>query len=106
MRVQLLFFDGCPNWEIAKARILEAGQRLGRSVEVEEVVVGSVEDAERWGFHGSASLLLDGEDPFAEPGAATGLMCRLYRTPEGVGGAPTVAQLVEVLAEAGRLPGP
>jgi len=30
---------------------------------------------------------------FAEPGAGVGLSCRIYRTPEGLAGAPTVDQL-------------
>jgi len=50
-------------------------------------------------LHGSPSVLVDGEDPFAEPGADVGLSCRLYRTPVGLAGAPTMAHLVEVLAD-------
>ena len=45
------------------------------------------------GFHGSPSILVDGVDVFAEPGAGVGLSCRIYRTPEGLAGAPTLDQL-------------
>lgn len=100
MRVQLLYLDGCPHWKVADARLREALEAVGRPVEVEKVLVAAPEQAEEWGFHGSPSVLLDGEDAFAQAGALVGLSCRLYRTPEGVGGSPTVDQLVEVLSRA------
>jgi hypothetical protein len=78
----------------------EALETLGFPVEVEKVLVTTPEQAEHWSFRGSPSVLVDGEDPFAQPGAPVGLSCRLYRTPEGVGGSPTVDQLVEVLSRA------
>jgi hypothetical protein len=62
--------------------------------------VNTVEQAERWRFRGSPSVLVDGTDPFAEPDSPVGLSCRLYRTPDGVAGSPSVSQLVEVLARA------
>lgn len=100
VRVQLLYFDDCPNWQVAAERLEEALEVVGRPVEVEKVLVATPEQAEEWGFHGSPSLLIDGEDPFALPGAPVGLSCRIYRTPEGTGGSPTLAQLVEVLSRA------
>jgi len=60
--------------------------------------VSTPEEAEAWSFHCAPSALVDGKDPFVEPGADVGLSCRLCRTPAGLAGAPTVAQLVEVLA--------
>ena len=100
MRVQLLYFDECPNWQVTDARLREALEILGRPVEVEQVLVTTPEEAERWNFRGSPSVLVDGEDPFAQPRTPVGLSCRLYRTPEGLGGSPTVDQLVEVLSRA------
>ncbi|EKA62377.1 DF family (seleno)protein [Janibacter indicus] len=98
MRVQLLYFDGCPNWQVADGRIREALETLGIHVDVEKVLVTTPEQAEQWSFRGSPSILVDGEDHFAEPGAPVGLSCRLYRTPDGVEGSPTVEQLVQVLS--------
>jgi len=97
MRVQLLHVDGCPSQTVAEGRLREALAVLGHDVAVEAVLVSTPEEADAWGFHGSPSVLVDGKDPFAEPGAAVGLSCRLYRTPEGLRGSPTVEQLVEVL---------
>jgi hypothetical protein len=84
---------------VADDRLQGALEELGSTVEVERVLVSTPEEAKAWSFHGSPSILVDGEDPFAEPGVDVGLSCRLYRTPAGVAGAPTVAQLVEVLAD-------
>lgn len=98
MRLQLLYFDDCPHWQVADARLREALEALGRTVEVEKILVTTAEQAERWRFCGSPSILVDGEDPFAQPGMSVGLSCRLYRTPQGAVGSPTVEQLVDVLS--------
>ena len=98
MRIQLLYFDECPNWQVADERLREALAAVGSSTEVERVLVATAEEAEAWDFHGSPSILVDGEDPFAEPGAPVGLACRLYRSSAGVSGSPTTEQLVDVLA--------
>jgi hypothetical protein len=92
MEITLLYFDDCPNWQIADQR-LAAVTAARADVTVTRQRIDTVEDAERTGFHGSPSILLDGVDLFAEPGAAVGLSCRVYRTPEGLSGAPTVEQL-------------
>ena len=65
-----------------------------------EVTLERVEtsaDAERLRFVGSPTILLNGRDPFEEPGGEYGLACRFYRTPEGPAGSPTTEQLREVL---------
>ena len=99
MKVQLLYFDGCPNWHETDDRLHEALHAVGRDgVAVEHVLVSTPEQAVELSFHGSPSVLVDGVDPFAAPGAPVGLACRLYRTASGLSGAPTVDQLVAVLA--------
>lgn len=94
----LRFFDGCPNWQTTEGRLREALDRTGHAdVRVDHEQVDTSEDAERLGFIGSPTVLVDGSDPFAQPGAPVGLACRVYITPEGVAGSPTVDQLAEVL---------
>jgi hypothetical protein len=44
---------------------------------------------------------VDGVDVFAEPDAGVGLSCRVYRTPDGLAGAPTMEQLRAALADVG-----
>ena len=69
-------------------------------VVVRKHLVDTVEEAERVGFLGSPTILIDGHDPFATPGATPGLSCRVYATDAGMTGSPTVVQLREALAAA------
>lgn len=97
VRIDILYVTGCPNLAAARTRVQEALHDAGVSAVVEEVEVLTQADAERFGMHGSPTILIDGHDPFRfaeEPSLA----CRLYRTAGAVEGAPTVAELVEVLA--------
>jgi hypothetical protein len=97
--VELLYFDGCPNWTVAEERLHEALRLVGRDdVHVVKVRVDSPEGAEELGFVGSPTIRVAGVDPFASGGEQVGLACRVYQTPDGLGGSPTTAQLVEVLA--------
>jgi hypothetical protein len=98
MRVTLRYFDGCPNWQTADGRLRQVLDSTGHSdVIVAYERVETPADAVRLGFIGSPTLLVDGIDPFAMPGAPIGLACRVYRTPEGLAGFPTLEQLIEVL---------
>lgn len=100
MDITLLYFDDCPNWRVAEERLAAiAAERA--DLKVTRHLVDTLEEAERVGFHGSPSILVDGVDVFAEPGAGVGLSCRVYRTPDGLAGAPTVEQLRAALADVG-----
>lgn len=92
MDITLQYFDGCPNWRIAYERLLIlAAERPGIVLTRQEVETD--EDAERLGFHGSPSILINGTDVFAEASAPVGLACRRYLTPDGADGAPSLEQL-------------
>jgi len=95
--VELLYFDGCPNWRETERRLLTVLEQSGAETDLTYVQVDSPEDAERLGFRGSPTVLVDGRDPFASPEDPAGLSCRVFRTPDGLQGAPTVAQLREAL---------
>ena len=97
MKVELLWFSGCPNWQETDGRLREALSLLDIDATVMLVEVTTPEDAERLRFRGSPTVLVDGGDPFADESAPVGLSCRVFRTPDGLRGAPTVDQLVEVL---------
>ncbi len=97
--VRLLYFEDCPNWRVAEARLKEALISVGADPDaVMYEQVSSVEQAEALGFRGSPTILVDGSDPFADPDAPAGLACRIYRTSAGSHPAPTVEQLRAVLA--------
>ena len=101
MDITLLYFDECPNWRDADGRLAEiAAERA--DLTVTRHLVDTLEEAERVGFHGSPSILVDGVDVFAEPDAGVGLSCRVYHTPDGLAGAPTIEQLRAALTDVGR----
>ena len=97
MTVTLLYVDGCPHVSTFEDRLRSALSETGREDAVTRLEVLSVEHAELVGFVGSPSVHFDGSDAFADETAPPSLGCRIYRTPAGFAGAPTVDQLVEVL---------
>ena len=98
MDIALLYFDDCPNWKIADERLAAIAAERS-DLRVSRHLVDTLEEAERVGFHGSPSILVDGVDVFAGPEAGVGLSCRVYRTPDGPAGAPTIEQLRAALTE-------
>lgn len=95
MTVTVLYFEGCPNWRTADTRLRALANELGFTVD--RRVVDTPEEAQRVGFRGSPTILVEGRDPFASGDEPVGLSCRVYDTPDGPAGAPTVAQFRDVL---------
>jgi hypothetical protein len=99
MQIELLTVTGCPNSAVIEQRLSEALAGRG-DVQVKRRVIDTVAEAEQHGMHGSPTLLFDGRDPFAGPGTAASVSCRLYRGEDGrATGAPSVADLRRVLAD-------
>ena len=98
MKVELFYFDGCPNWAVADQRLSEALTGVGIDVAVERRRVTTPTQADEVGFTGSPTIRIDDRDPFATDEEQVGLACRVYATPTGWGGSPTVQQLAEVLS--------
>ncbi len=92
MEITLQYFDGCPNWIIAADRLAATAQ-ADPDMTVTHRLVETPEDAEAIGFRGSPSILVNGTDMFPDPSAPVGLACRIYVTPDGFAGAPTLEQL-------------
>ena len=95
MRIELLYFEGCPG----AAETLRAIERVvGEGGLGADVVPVEVKSATHPGFSGSPTVLVDGGDPF--PASRTsGLSCRLYKTPEGARNSPTEAMLRTAIGE-------
>ncbi len=100
MMVQLLYFDGCPHWTVMDERLRQALARAGIPATVEYRLVETPEAAEELRFTGSPSIRLDGRDPFPAPSSEFRLTCRVYATPDGPAGAPTLEQLMAAVREA------
>lgn len=96
MEVTLLYFDDCPNWHDSDSH-LRTLQDENPDLQVTRRVVDDPEEAERTRFRGSPSILIEGIDPFADDDAPVGLSCRMYQTPDGPAGSPTLDQLRQLL---------
>ena len=95
MEVRLLYFDDCPNWKVTDRILERMSTELGYTLTRERVT--TPEEADRVGFRGSPTILIDGVDPFADPDTPTSLSCRVYNTPEGLRGSPSEEMLRHAL---------
>jgi hypothetical protein len=99
MRITIQYFDGCPHWRLADERVRKVLRDVGAGdVALDYELIDSPETAERVGFHGSPTILVDGRDPFATGSEPVGMSCRVFSTEDGPQGAPTEAQLERLLA--------
>jgi len=97
LAVTVLYSEECPNWRTALERVHAAARQARVEVEAAMVAVETLREAERLGFTGSPTIWLEGRDPFAQPEKVVALACRVYGTPEGLDGSPTVGQLADAL---------
>ena len=99
MQLMVLAVPDCPNAPVLEERL--AAVLHGREdVTVSHELITDESQAERWGMHGSPTLLVDGADPFAELGEPPSMSCRLYRSDDGgASGAPSAAQLRQVIEQ-------
>ena len=101
MRIEVLYFDGCPNHEALLPRLRETLARTGVSAEIDLRRIASDEAAQRERFLGSPSVRINGRDiePEAEQRTDYGLKCRLYRLDVGMSGVPPEEWIRAALAE-------
>jgi hypothetical protein len=84
LRIDFLFWEGCPSHPEARARLDAALARAGIEAEIAVREIETDDEAAQIGFPGSPTILIEGRDvqvPDSE--APTGLTCRLYRTSDG-----------------------
>jgi hypothetical protein len=84
MRVELLWWDGCPSHPETLADLERSLSAAGLDSQVQMVEIESDEQARRERFPGSPTIRIDGEDaiPPAD-GEPVGLTCRVYRLRDG-----------------------
>jgi hypothetical protein len=97
MKIELLYFDGCPSWENGLKNLEAALQEEDLPAFVEMVKVTDDEGADKLKFLGSPSFRIDDHDLWYEERENYSLSCRVYPTPEGVKGFPTVEMLKQQL---------
>ena len=99
MKVEVLYFDGCPTYETATKTLRKVLSEEGLESDIEFVAVNTDEQARRLRFPGSPTIRVDGEDLFPVPDRAVyALGCQTYPTPEGPKGLPGAAMLTQALS--------
>lgn len=102
MRLELLQIDDCPNSAKTYEYLEAALTALGRTdVEVHLRLLESASDIEGTGFAGSPTITVNGADIFPSGAPSGDLACRIYKTPNGYAGLPTIDQLTEALRDSG-----
>jgi len=101
-RVEILYFEGCPNHEPARALVERVAAELRVEPAIELVEVVDPDAAADMRFLGSPTIRVDGRD--VEPGADERhefvLSCRVYRTERGLAGQPDETWIREALSGA------
>jgi hypothetical protein len=97
MKIEVLYFDNCPNHSPTLERIHQILREEGCDAEVREVLVPDVETAHNVSFLGSPTVRVNGIDiePTAKDRRDFGLMCRRYS-----GGIPSHELIREALRSA------
>ena len=98
MNIEILHIAECPNWQAVKPLLESAlGQDHVTKPEIVFRLVTSQSEAELLDFPGSPTILIDSRDLFPSTGYPGGLACRIYPTPAGLAGLPTLAQIKAAL---------
>ena len=101
MKIELLAFEGCPNWGPAKELLRGSLERLGIAGEIQEIAVETLEQARTLRFPGSPTLRVNGEDMAPLPEAfEPALGCRTYVVQGPRQGLPDPARVLAALRKA------
>jgi hypothetical protein len=97
--IEILYFDGCPNHDQARAMVERVSRELGVEPELRLVNVADEQEAQRLRFLGSPTIRVGGRDidPNAGERDEYVLSCRVYRTEAGFSGQPDERWLREAL---------
>lgn len=101
LELTLLTVPDCPTAAVFEERLAAALAGCPHVIVRRHEITDEPEAAEA-GMCGSPTLLINGVDPFAAPGQAPGLACRLYRDAAGrIAAAPPVEALQRAPEQAG-----
>lgn len=102
MQIDLLYFEGCPSWQIGLDNLNAALIAEGIQAKIHLVNVETNSQAEHLKFLGSPTFQIDGVDLWPEERTNYILSCRVYATPKGIQGSPTVDMLRQKLGSISR----
>ena len=101
MQIDLLYFDDCPSWQSGLENMMAALEAEGLDAKIRMVNVTNEDEAAHLKFLGSPSFQVNGMDLWNEERESYNLSCRVYPTPQGMKGAPTIEMLREKLRTLG-----
>lgn len=97
MTINLLFFDGCPSWNTALTNLQAALKEEQLDYSINPIKVEADQEAATIKFLGSPSFQIDGKDFWPENRSTYSMNCRVYKTPSGLQGWPTIEMLRQKL---------
>ena len=97
--ISVLYFDGCPSWQVALQNVQKVIETDKIPAEIRLIKIESPEQAQQERFLGSPSFRVNGTDLWPEEREHYTLSCRVYQTPDGLKGSPTIEMLREQLRE-------
>lgn len=102
MKIELLWFEDCPNHDPAEGMLREVLSEQGVSDEIHRVEVPDIETGIKVKFPGSPTIRIDGNDidPDYEDTGDYTPRCRVFMTSDGLRGLPERAWIEKAISEA------
>ena len=88
MKIEFLYFDGCPSWVPALQNLKTVIAEDFPESDIHLIHIHSVEEAELQNFQGSPSIRVDGSDLEGKE-EGYGYRCRLYEEHDRLSGVPS-----------------
>lgn len=91
MKIEFLYFDGCPNHETALTNLKEVLSEAGIKDEIRIINIEQPEDATKHRFLGSPSIRINGQDLEIAEDESTeySMRCRRYKNGDMMEGFPS-----------------
>ncbi|MCB2229891.1 DUF2703 domain-containing protein [bacterium] len=91
MKIEFLYFDGCPNHETALSKLKEVLSEMGIDEEIDILKIEQPEDVTRHRFLGSPSIRINDRDLeiIEDDSTEYSMRCRRYKNGETMEGFPS-----------------
>jgi len=101
LKIEFLYFDGCPNYEKALQILREVLKEQQLHAEINMTKINTWEEAVEKQFLGSPSIRINGKDIEGIERDDYGMKCRIYVTEGRLTGVPAKEMIVKALQESG-----